>query len=72
VIDVLHAIQALQEKGASEEEWEIVLRQQQAKLQAVIKERTHPEHGIEEKDHKFVVLEEAISSALIEGKKPDL
>jgi hypothetical protein len=72
VLAVLHAIRALQEKGASEEEWEFVLLKQQTKLRAAIKARTHPQHGIDEKDHKFVVLEEAISAALKEGKKPEL
>jgi hypothetical protein len=72
VLDVLHAIQALQNKGASEEEWTFVLTQQQAKLQEAIRKRTDPVHGIKEKDRKFVILEEAISAALKEGKKPEL
>ena len=72
VLDVLNTIRALQEKGASEEEWEFVLTKQQAKLRAAIKARTHPQHGIDEKDRKFVVLEEAISAALKEGKRPEL
>lgn len=72
VLDVLKAIRGLQEEGASEEVWEFVLLQQQAKLRAAIKARTDLEHGIKEKDQKFVVLEEAISAALREGKKPKL
>jgi hypothetical protein len=72
VLDVLHAIRALQIKGASEEEWAFVLTQQQAKLLAAIRARTDPVHGIKEKDQKFVILEEAISAALKEGKKPEL
>jgi len=31
-----------------------------------------PDGGIEEKDQKFVLLEEAISAALKEGKRPEL
>ena len=72
VLDVLQTIRGLQEKGASEEEWEFVLTKQQAKLRAAIKARTHPESGIDEKDQKFVILEEVISSALKEGKRPEL
>jgi hypothetical protein len=45
---------------------------QQAKLRAAIKARTHPEHGLAEKDQKYVVIEEMISSALKEGKRPEL
>jgi hypothetical protein len=40
-------------------------------LLAAIKARTHPQHGIDEKDRKFVILEEAISAALKEGKRPE-
>jgi hypothetical protein len=72
VLDVLKTIRALQEKGASEDEWEFVLTKQQAKLRAAMKARTHSQHGIDEKDRKFVVLEEAISAALKEGKSPEL
>lgn len=72
VLEVLQTIRALQVKGASEEEWEFVLTKQQAKLRAAIKARTHPQHGLDEKDQKFVVIEEMISAALKEGKRPEL
>ena len=72
VLDILKEIRALQEKEASEDEWEFTLTKHQAKLRAAIKARTHPEHGLAEKDQKYVLLEEAISGALKEGKRPEL
>ena len=48
------------------------MTKQQAKLRAAIKARTHPDGGVDEKDQKFVILEEAISNALKEGKRPEL
>jgi hypothetical protein len=44
-------------KGASEEEWDRVLKQQRARLQGA-------------KDRPTRILEEAISATLKEGKEP--
>jgi len=59
VQEVLDTIAPLMAKGASEEEWDRVLKQQRAKLQGA-------------KDRPARILEEAISAALKEGKKPEL
>ena len=56
-MDQITAIQELQNKGGTDEEWEQLLRQQRAKLWAALRDRMNADYGIKESDFKLEILE---------------
>ena len=64
VMGVLTAIQELQNKGGSDEEWEQLLRPQRAKLRAALRDRMSTDYGIKESDFKLEILEETLTKDL--------
>ena len=69
--DVLDALKDVQQRPMPEEDVGVILRQQQAKLRARIRDRINVKRGLEKEDIPLVDLEEMIGRALRKAEEEE-